>query len=78
VTKILIATPAYGDVYYTPYVSSVMKLAREMSRRQWDFSFVTISYSEIAESRNYLLTYWFDKTDASHILFIDTDMGFQP
>jgi len=78
VTKLLIATPAYGDVYYTPYVTSVMNLARAMNKRRWDFSFVTIAYSEIAESRNYLLTYWFDKTDASHILFIDTDMGFEP
>ena len=66
-TNLLIATPAYGDVYYTPYVTSVMKLARVMNKHRWDFSFITLAYSEIAESRNYLLTSWFDKTDASHI-----------
>ena len=77
-TNLLIATPAYGDVYYTPYVISVMNLARVMNQRQWEFSFTTLSYSEIAESRNYLLTHWLDKTDASHILFVDTDMGFEP
>jgi hypothetical protein len=76
--KLLIATPAYGDVFYTPYVSSVLKLARVMNQRKWDFSFITVSHSEIAESRNYLLSHWFDRTDASHILFIDTDMGFEP
>jgi hypothetical protein len=54
-----------------------MNLARLLNRDKWEFSFATVSYSEIAESRNYLLTYWFDKTDASHILFIDTDMGFE-
>jgi len=57
---------------------SLMNLARVMNQRQWKFSFTTIAYSEIAESRNYLLTYWFDKTEASHILFVDTDMGFEP
>jgi len=53
-------------------------LVRQLNRRRWDFSFLTVAYAEIAESRNYLLTHWFDKTDASHILFIDADMGFEP
>jgi hypothetical protein len=76
--KIMIATPAYGEVFYTPYVSSILKLTRVLQKRGWDFAFNAISYSEIAESRNYLLTYWFDKTDASHLLFVDADMGFPP
>ena len=55
-----------------------MKLIRLMHRNRWDFSFRSISYAEISESRNYLLTAWIDKTDASHVLFIDADMGFEP
>jgi hypothetical protein len=74
----MIATPAYGDIFYTPYVQSLIKLVRGMHQKQWDFSFRSISYSEISESRNYLLTHWLDKTDASHILFLDADMGFEP
>ncbi len=76
--KIMISTPAYGEVFYTPYVSSVLRLTRLFGKRGWDFAFNAISYSEIAESRNFLLTHWFDKTDASHLLFIDADMGFAP
>ena len=76
--KIMIATPAYGEIFYTPYVSSMFKLTRLFQKNGWDFAFNSISYSEISESRNYLLTYWFDKTDASHILFVDADMGFPP
>jgi hypothetical protein len=75
-TKIMIATPAYGEVFYTPYVSSILSLTRVLQKRGIDFAFNAISYSEIAESRNFLLTHWFDKTDASHLLFIDADMGF--
>lgn len=76
--KIMIATPAYGEVFYTPYVSAILRLTRMLQKRDWDFAFNAISYSEIAESRNFLLTHWFDKTDASHLLFVDADMGFPP
>ncbi len=76
--KIMIATPAYGDVFYTPFVSSILRLTRALQQQKWDFSFSSISYSEIAEGRNFLLTNWFDKTDASHLLFVDADMGFDP
>jgi hypothetical protein len=74
--KIMIATPAYGEVFYTPYVSSMLSLTRVLQKRGIDFAFNAISYSEIAESRNFLLTHWYDKTDASHLLFVDADMGF--
>src|ERR1700721_2589437 len=74
--KIMIATPAYGEGFYTPYVSSMRSLTRGVQKRGNDFAFNAISYSEIAESRNFLLTHWYDKTDASHLLFVDADMGF--
>lgn len=76
--NIVIATPAYGEIFYTPYVQSVIKLIRLFHQKGWEFSFRSISYSEISESRNYLLTHWIDKSNASHILFLDADMGFEP
>lgn len=75
-TKITIATPAFGEVFYTPYVQSLFRLMRAFQRRKWDSTFASIAYADIAESRNFLLTRWFDKTDATHLLFIDADMGF--
>jgi hypothetical protein len=77
-TKILIATPAYGEMFYTPYVQSLYRLTRLMDHKKWASDFCSVSYSDIAESRNILLTYWYEKTDASHLLFIDADMGFEP
>ena len=76
--NLMIATPAYGEIFYAPYVQSLIKLVRSMQTNGWGFSHRSISYAEISESRNYLLTYWFDRTEASHILFIDADMGFEP
>jgi len=72
----MIATPAYGEIFYAPYVQSVLALARLSHKDKWDFMFETLSYAEISEARNYLVTRFFDKTDATHLLFIDADMGF--
>ena len=72
----MIATPAYGEVFYAPYVHSVLALSKFAHRNNWDITFESISYAEVSEARNYLLTRFFDKTDATHLLFIDTDMGF--
>jgi hypothetical protein len=72
----MIATPAYGEIFYAPYVQSVLALARLAHRSKWDFIFESISYAEVSEARNYLVTRFFDKTDATHMLFIDADMGF--
>jgi hypothetical protein len=76
-TKILVATPAYGEMFYTPYVSSLVRLQRLMMRHKWEMTFISISYADIVESRNFLLTHWYDKTDATHLLFIDADMGYE-
>ncbi len=76
--RILLATPAYGDMFYTPYVSSVIRLQRLLARDKHELIFAAISYADIVESRNFLLTHWYDKTDASHLLFVDADMGYEP
>jgi hypothetical protein len=72
----MIATPAYGEIFYAPYLHSVLALAKLAHKDKWDFSFESVSYAEVSEARNYLVTRFFDKTDATHLLFIDADMGF--
>lgn len=74
--KLMIATPAYGEIFYAPYLHSVLALTRYAHRNKWEHLFESISYAEISEARNYLVTRFFDKTDATHLLFIDADMGF--
>jgi hypothetical protein len=74
--KICISTPAFGEMFYTPYVQSIFRLMQAFQQRNWRSSFASIAYADIAESRNFLLTRWFDKSDATHLLFIDADMGF--
>ena len=76
--KIFVATPAHGETFFSPCVQSLYKLAVELERAKWSSSLATVSYADVAQARNVLLTYWFDRTDASHILYVDADMGFEP
>ena len=48
--RILLATPAYGDMFYTPYVSSVIRLQRLLARDKHELIFAAISYADIVES----------------------------
>lgn len=77
-TKICIATPTHGQIFYAPYVSSLFDLLRTFEQKKWASVFASCAYADVATSRNYLLTRWFDQTDATHLLFIDADMGFNP
>ena len=76
--KLTVATPAFGEMFYTPYVQSLLRLQRALNQRNWTMRHATIAYAYIGEARNYLLTHWFDKTDSTHLLFVDADMGFEP
>jgi hypothetical protein len=76
--KIEVATPAHGEIFYSPYVQSLLRLQRALFQRNWAMRHATVSYAYVGEARNFLLTRWFDKTDATHLLFVDADMGFEP
>jgi hypothetical protein len=74
--RLVIATPAYGELFYAPFVRSLVSLTRFLNKENISFAFESISYAEVSEARNFLLTRFFDKSDATHLLFIDNDMGF--
>lgn len=77
-TKVVVATPAFGEIFYTPYVQSLVRFQSAAHKRNWTIQHMAMSYAHINESRNALITHWYDKTDASHLLFVDADMGFAP
>src|SRR4029079_15352764 len=76
--KIIIATPALGEMFSPPYVQALLRLQRMADQRKWTIRHMAISYANVGEARNALLTHWFDKTDFTHLLFVDADMGFEP
>lgn len=76
--SIFLATPAFGEMFYSVYVRSLFGLQHVLAARGWPCALATLSFSDLVESRSVLLTHWFDRTNASHLLFIDADMGFDP
>jgi len=74
--KINVALPVYGSQFRSTFVRSMFPLMLD-GKRQAGFSFSEIDYSDIAVSRNYLISnFFFNKKDCSHILMVDCDMGF--
>lgn len=74
--SVFIATPMFGGQCYGTYALSVMDLIGEFHRRGINY---TISYiyneSLINRARNKLVA-TFLKTNFTHLLFIDADIGF--
>ncbi len=73
--RINIATPAYGGVYCSEYVKTLYRLLSTKGATSYSFS--EVDYSDIVLSRNYLISnFYFNQPKCSHILFMDSDMGF--
>ncbi|HET7848372.1 MAG TPA: hypothetical protein VFL51_04845 [Pseudolabrys sp.] len=77
-TNITVATPAFGEMFYTPYVRSLLQLQSAVMKRGGALHQSVISYVYVTDSRNFLLTHWYDKSDDPYLLFVDADMGFEP
>jgi hypothetical protein len=77
--SIFIAVPCYGDAVCTPFMQSVSKLCIELEKRQILFNFVTVSTeSLITRARNGLMSNFLAQKQYTHLLFIDSDIEFDP
>lgn len=76
--KIFIATPMYGGMCTGQYCKSTADLAILASKYQMDIRFFYL-YNEslITRARNYLVDE-FLRSDCTHLMFIDADIGFDP
>lgn len=77
--KVLIATPAYGHSVLSIYHESVLALVKHYAART-DVSFDSkiVSLAAITVARNFLASYFLERAEYTHLLFIDADMGFRP
>lgn len=76
--KLFIATPMYGGMNHGLYMKSCLDLQTTLYRYNVDhkFSFL-FNESLITRARNYLVDE-FLRTDYTHMLFIDSDIHFNP
>jgi hypothetical protein len=76
--RIFIATPMYGGMCSGQYTKSTADLAMLASKYEMDIKFFYLfNESLITRARNYLVDE-FLRSDSTHLMFIDADIGFDP
>jgi hypothetical protein len=77
--NVLIATPCYGGLVSHVYVHSLLKLMTSRGNRAFTVGLITSAHdSLITRSRNSLVRNFLDNQGATHLLFIDADIAFEP
>ena len=76
--KIFVATPMYGGICGGQYCKSTADLSAMGAQYQMDVRFFYLfNESLITRARNYLVDE-FLRSDCTHLMFIDSDIGFDP
>lgn len=76
--KVLICVPAFGHQMSSQTAVSLIALTKEMADRQIFGGCNAVSFPDLVDLRNIFLTLWYDRSDATHLLFVDADMQFEP
>lgn len=78
--NILVAIPAYGGSIKMACAESLLRLQEHFLKSDDGLGWhhLTIDCGDIALARNVLANHFLQKTEHSHILFIDSDMAFSP
>ena len=76
---IVIATPCFGGMVHQSYMLSVCKLIEAAPANDFDLELVLGGGDAlITRSRSVLAAAFLDKARATHLLFVDADMSFEP
>lgn len=76
--SVLIMVPAYREKVSTATFMTVPHVVVTLMQHGVRCLIGTGSICDPAEARNIALTLWYDTCPASHMLFVDDDMGFSP
>ena len=79
VPLLMIATPCFGGMVTQSYMTSVLKLIQSAPAAGFGTTLAMLGYdSLVPRARATLVGSFLDNPFASHLLFIDADIGFEP
>jgi hypothetical protein len=75
--KILMAVPAYGGTVCEKTLTGIYQTTRDMVRAGISIELITVVNDSIVHHmRSNLANFFYHNTDATHLLWIDSDIGF--
>jgi hypothetical protein len=76
---IFIATPCFGGMVSQSYMLSVLRLMNYAKTAGFDVALSLVGYDAlISRVRSTLVAAFLDNTKATHLLFVDADISFEP
>lgn len=72
--KILIGTPCFGSICHTLYTSSLLKTSKKYPNIDVYF----VNNQIVTRGRNMILKYFFQNKQYTHLMFIDSDIDWNP
>jgi hypothetical protein len=76
--KIFIATPMYGGQAHGTYMRGVFQLSDICRQLNWQTMLSMLSNESLITRGRNSIVHNFLKTDATHLFFVDSDIGFNP
>src|SRR5262249_37502189 len=77
--NVLIGTPCYGGLVTTAYLHSLIKLMSYAGAHNIGLGLWTTSNDAlITRNRNSIVARFLDTPGATHLMFVDADIGFEP